>query len=77
MVRDAVVLVREDEQGNKQVVAYITTDVSSVPMDQTVEQDAQAKRISQWQTVYNDEIFYQNTSQKQQSIFALSGWNSS
>jgi amino acid adenylation domain-containing protein len=73
-VQESLVMVREDEVGDKRLVAYVTQRTQEDGIrDGREVQDAQ---IAQWQIVY-DEMYRHTVEQTQiEAAFLYTGWNS-
>ncbi|HEY0365245.1 MAG TPA: amino acid adenylation domain-containing protein, partial [Pyrinomonadaceae bacterium] len=72
-VRESTVIVREDEPGDKRLVAYIVagTNDDGVPHNEALHEE----QLAQWETVW-DEI-YNETDSPADASFNITGWNSS
>jgi amino acid adenylation domain-containing protein len=74
LVRDSVVVAREDELNGKKLVAYVVASLdsrSSAP--QAVQQERE--QVSKWQAVWDET--YRQLSPSQEPTFNIAGWNSS
>ncbi len=72
-VREAVVLAREDEPGNKRLVGYIAPQLDGLGSTQTSE--FETEQVSDWQEVFNES--YGNAQSPADPKFNIVGWNSS
>lgn len=83
-VREALVLAREDANGDKRLCAYITQRAETselASLDNKAEPGPVAKKLeedqlAQWQMVHDDEVFNQ-AAPLPDPTFNISGWNSS
>jgi amino acid adenylation domain-containing protein len=72
-VRQAVVVVREDQPGEKCLVAYVEAERAH---DQAQRAELEVEWTSYWQKVHDEELFNQ-TAPDDAPTFNISGWNSS
>ena len=72
-VREAVVLAREDEPGNKGLVGYVSPHLDSLGTQQTSE--LETAQVSDWQEVFDES--YARVQKPADPRFNIVGWNSS
>ena len=72
-IQECVVLAREDEPGNKQLVAYLTPDASYEPPDAEAS-ERNTETVDQWQGVF--ESTYATPLEVDTPFFDYRGWDS-
>ncbi|MEP6703341.1 MAG: amino acid adenylation domain-containing protein [Acidobacteriota bacterium] len=73
-VRETVLLAREDEAGDRRLVAYVVPGLKA-GTESAVNEDYQSEHVAQWQSVW-DETYREEVSSTDQA-FNIIGWNSS
>jgi amino acid adenylation domain-containing protein/thioester reductase-like protein len=75
LVRDAAVVVHEDESGEKNLVAYVTENADVSAIDPVLASEVQQDVAQQWAQIWDSA--YTQEGDDQAATFNLSGWNSS
>jgi amino acid adenylation domain-containing protein/thioester reductase-like protein len=75
LVRDAAVVVHEDESGEKNLVAYVTENADVSAIDPVLASAVQQDVAQQWAQIWDSA--YTQEGDDQAATFNLSGWNSS
>lgn len=72
-VREAVVLAREDERGNKRLVGYVSPHLDSLGSEETSE--LEIAQVAEWREVFDES--YARVEKPSDPKFNIVGWNSS
>ncbi|PYX86501.1 MAG: hypothetical protein DMG68_15180, partial [Acidobacteria bacterium] len=74
-VRQSLVTVREDEPGNKQIVAYVMPNSNFRGETAGASKEQDREQVEQWETAWNET--YKQKAAASDSTFNVVGWNSS
>jgi amino acid adenylation domain-containing protein len=74
-VRETLVMAREDEPGDRRLVAYVVPGLKDSGVQFSVNQGLQSEQISQWQAVWDET--YREKAPLLEPGFNIVGWNSS
>ncbi|BAT56666.1 amino acid adenylation domain-containing protein (plasmid) [Nostoc sp. NIES-3756] len=74
-VRDTVVIAREDNRGEKCLVAYIVPKLNDLELTEDAAAQSQTQQVQQWQTIWNES--YDQSPANGDPTFNIIAWNSS
>ena len=74
-VRQSLAMVREDDIGNKQIVAYLMPDAQYRIATEDSGKQPDREQVEQWETAWNET--YRQVFSTSESTFNIIGWNSS
>ena len=76
-VREAVVVAHAESSDDQRLVAYVTQNpATNGSLDKSAVAEMEEEQLAQWQTVHDDEVFNESSTQTD-AAFNISGWNSS